>query len=146
MRAPGIDYARAVVLPSVSPLSLLSLPLLLQASPARPAPELPGGYGAALFQSLLALVLVCVLAWVLLRFFAGRGVGLGVGRRAKILERVPLDARRALVLVELGDHILVLGVGDGAAPTLIEKLPKDALPEPEARRTFLEAWKERRRG
>jgi len=39
--------------------------MLLQATDA--AAELPGGYGLALLQALLALGAVCVLAWSVLR-------------------------------------------------------------------------------
>ncbi len=120
------------------------MPLLLQVGASAASHELPSGYGVSLLQSLLALALVCILAWVVLRFFAARGVGVGLGRRVKVLERVPLDARRWIYLVELGDRVLVLGVGDGASPTLLKDLPKDALPEPAQKRGFLEALEARR--
>lgn len=98
------------------------MPVYLQAS------DLPGGYGIALLQTLLALAAVCVLAWVVLRWSAKRGLG-GAGRRVKVLERIPLDARRALYLVQIGERVLLLGGGDGAAPTLIAELAEDELPE-----------------
>lgn len=103
------------------------IPLLLQAS--ADAGELPGGYGIALLQTLLALAAVCVLAWVVLRWAAQRGLGLGVsGARVKILERVPLDARRTLWLVKIGEKVLVIGAGDNAAPALLAELREDELP------------------
>ncbi|MFW5921060.1 MAG: hypothetical protein ACOCUS_04415, partial [Polyangiales bacterium] len=61
---------------------------------ASEAADLPGGYGAALLQTLLALAAVCVLAWVVLRWSAKRGFGMGPsGGRVRVLERVPLDQR-----------------------------------------------------
>ena len=47
----------------------------------------------------------------------------------KVLERIPLDARRHLYLVEVGGKVLLLGAGDGAAPRLISEIDPDSLPE-----------------
>lgn len=97
---------------------------------------LPGGYGVALLQTILALAAVCVLAWVLLRWGARRGMGLGVSRgRVRVLERVALDPRRALYLVRVGDKVLLIGAGDGAAPAVLAELdPADLPPEAESAR------------
>ena len=97
--------------------------ILLQASDA-----LPGGYGVALLQTLLALAAVCVLAWVVLRWAAQKGLGIGAGgKHVKVLERVALDARRTLWVVEIGEKVLLIGAGDGASPTTLAELPTDAL-------------------
>jgi len=95
--------------------------------------ELPGGYGIALLQTLLALAAVCILAWVVLRWGARRGFGLGASRgRVRVLERVPLDPRRSLYLVKVADRVLLVGAGDGAAPKVLAELDPDELPpEPE---------------
>lgn len=90
---------------------------------------MPGGYGVALLQTLLALGAVCVLAWVVLRWTARRGLGLGAGRRVKVMERVPLDGRRALYLVEVGGRVLLLGAGDSSAPAVLAELDPADLPE-----------------
>jgi len=107
------------------------VPALLQASAdaAARSSELPSGYGAALLQSLLALLAVCILAWVVLRWASQRGVGAGSGRRVRVLERVPLDARRQLYLVQIGGKVLLIGAGDGAAPRLISEVDAEHLPE-----------------
>jgi len=77
----------------------------------------------ALFQTLVALAAVSVLAWVVLKWSANRGLGaFAKGRRLTVLERVPLDARRSLYLVEVGGKVLLIGAGDGAAPTLLSEL------------------------
>lgn len=110
---------------------------LLQAASST-ARDLPGGYGASLLQSLLALAAVCILAWVVLRWSAARGLGMGGGTRMKVIERVPLDARRWVYLVEIGERVLVVGAGDGASPTLLAELKKSELPDAPKARSFLE--------
>ena len=95
------------------------MPVLLQAASDA---DLPGGYGVALLQTLLALAAVCILAWVVLKWAAQRGLGIGAGKRIQIVERVGLDARRALFLVEVEGRVLLLGVGEGAAPALLCEL------------------------
>lgn len=97
------------------------MPVLLQAA------DLPGGYGVSLLQTLLALAAVCILAWVVLRWSARRGLGVSRGR-VKVLERVPLDGRRALYLIEVNGRQLLVGVGDGGAPALLTELEVDDLP------------------
>ncbi len=94
---------------------------LLQSTP-------PGGYGVALLQTLLALGAVCILAWVVLRWSARRGLGLGRPGRVRVLERVPLDGRRALYLIEIGERVLLVGAGEGGAPALIAELDASELP------------------
>lgn len=110
--------------------------LLLQA--ASRASELPGGYGVALLQTLLALAAVCVLAWVVLRWSAQRGLGIGQGQRIKLVERVALDARRTAFLVEVGGKLFFLAAGEAGPPALVAELDPADVPEPERRKTFLE--------
>ena len=90
---------------------------------------LPGGYGVALLQTLLALGAVCILAWVVLRWGARRGLGLGSGRKIQVLERVALDPRRALYLVKVGEKVLLIGAGDGAAPAVLSEIDPATLPK-----------------
>lgn len=100
--------------------------LLLQATTHS---DLPGGYGVALVQALLALCAVCILAWTVLRWSAGRGLGsLGGGQRIQILERAHLDARRTLYLVKIGERAFLVGAGDTGAPSLLAEIPASELP------------------
>lgn len=117
---------------------------------------LPGGYGAALLQTILALGAVCLLAWVVLRWAAQRGFGTGgfgtggfgtgglgaggLGSISKsrapgqepfvqVLQRIPLDARRSMFLVKVGPQALLLGLGEGGQITVLKELDAAALPE-----------------
>ncbi len=98
----------------------------------------PQGYGSALLQATIALAAVCLLAWLVLRFVARRGFGAATEGRLQVLERVPLDARRSLVLVQVGSRAFLVGTGDGAAPRLIAEFSSDALPSvpPKPRPSF----------
>ena len=87
---------------------------------------LPGGYGAVLLEALISLGAVCLLAWVLLRWASRLRIH-GRGGTLQVLERVPLDARRSLVLVRVGESVLLLGLGEGAAPRLLIELSPDVL-------------------
>ena len=118
---------------------LLQAPVLQAA--ARP---LPGGYGVALVQSLLALVAVCILAWVVLRWSAKAGLGVGRGEHLEVVERMALDARRSVVVVRVGKRLLLLGVGEQAAPSLIAELDPEELPRRESPKlSFLEVLRKR---
>ena len=104
------------------------MPIWLQTAP--PAP-LPSGYGASLLQTLLALAAVCVLAWVVLKWSAGRGFGIGArGGRLRVLERVPLDPRRSVYLVQVDGRCLVLGAGESGPPALLTELRTELRTEP----------------
>jgi len=93
----------------------------------------PGGYGWALLQALVSLLVVCLLAWLLLRFAARSGMGLpGAGRRVRVLERVVVDARRSLLLVAVGERVFLIGSGEGGALSLIAEMDHSELPEVEA--------------
>jgi len=113
--------------------------LVLQA-----ARSVPGGYGAALVQSLLALAAVSILAWVVLRWSARAGLGRG-GKHLEVLERLALDHRRGLVLVRAGRRRLLLGIGEGAAPRLVAELDASELPEgPAPKTSFLDILRTQR--
>lgn len=110
---------------------LVALQTLALQTAAPHEAELPGGYGWALLQAAISLLGVCVLAWLVLRWASKRGFGVGKrGSRMQVLERLPLDPRRSLHLVRVGDKVLVIGTGDGA-PTVLSEMPLAELPEPE---------------
>ena len=95
------------------------LPLVLLASPAWAAepPVLSGG--GLLLQGLFALLLVLAALmgffWLLRRFSPGQSSAQGV---VKVVGGVMLGTRERLVVVEVGDTWLLLGVGGGQVNTL----------------------------
>lgn len=94
-----------------------------------PRPLPIDSYGAALAQTLIALVGVCALAWWVLRWGARRGLGsLGNGR-IEVLDRATLDARSTVFVVRVGRRVLVVGAGPQSVTTLAE-LTEDELPPP----------------
>ena len=109
--------------------------LLLQASEST---RHATSYGASLVQAVAMLMGVCVLAWLVLRFASQRGLGHGPGQRVKVLERVALDARRMIYVVQIGERVLVLGGGEGASPTLLAELKPGEFPPLPPARSFAE--------
>jgi len=82
----------------------------------------------AKFSAALALVvsLILILGWLARRYGLGEGmpaIGSKKPRRMKIIEALPLDARRRAVLVrcDMTEHLILLGA---ASETLISS--KDA--------------------
>ena len=83
-------------------------------------------YGSYLLETMLTLMGVCALAFVLL--YGARKMGAGRASGAlSLLGRLPLDARRSIVLVKVGETVFVIGVGDGAM-TKLGELPASDVP------------------
>ena len=80
--------------------------------------DYPGLLGS-LAVSFLSLGLVCVLAFVILRWLSRRGVGQGRGAM-EIIARCPLEPRRSLVVVRVAGRCFLVGVGDGPMSMLAE--------------------------
>ena len=82
-----------------------------------------GGYLLDLLRTLFALAGVCLLAWVVLRMLARRGIGTGGSSgRMRVVERLALDRKTTLLLVVVDGRELLLAVGDSGPPRLIEVL------------------------
>lgn len=91
--------------------------------------EVPGGYGEFLLMSLLVLVVVCLLAWLVLRFGLRRLYPMarpGNEGPVKVIARVALEARQTLYIVEVGGKTMLLGTGDRPV-SLISELDSDAV-------------------
>lgn len=82
------------------------------------AGQLPG-LGGSLAVSLISLGIVCLIAYLSLRFLSRRGVGRASGP-IKVLARCPLEPRRSLYLIETAGRCFLVGVGDGPMTMLAE--------------------------
>ena len=71
-----------------------------------------GGYGEMLVGSLLVLGLVCLAAWVVVRFGVRRMWGPRGGGVLDVIARVPLEPRRSLYVVEVGGKVLLVGTSE----------------------------------
>jgi flagellar biogenesis protein FliO len=83
-------------------------------------------YASYLVETFLTLVVVCALAIVVL-YGARR---LGIGRPAGPVElwgQLPLDGRRAIYLVRVGEQVFVIGVAEGGM-TKLGEVPAASLP------------------
>jgi flagellar protein FliO/FliZ len=95
----------------------------VQAAPAPPdSPLSLGGMAQVLFGLLIVLAAVVATAWLLRRFSFGQHAANGAVR---VIGGVALGQRERLVLVEIGETWLVLGVAPGQVNTL-HSLPRPA--------------------
>jgi flagellar biosynthetic protein FliO len=77
------------------------------------------GFGGSLAISLVSLGVVCLIAYLALKFLSRRGVGRPNGP-ISVVARCPLEPRRALYVVEAAGRCFLIGVGDGPMTMLAE--------------------------
>src|SRR5215211_2937432 len=77
-------------------------------------------------ETVITLMAVIALSIVLLSALRRAGVGKGVGP-LELVARLPLEGRRAVYLVRVGETVYVLGASDNAIQKLGE-LPQGSLP------------------
>ena len=76
---------------------------------------------------------------------AGFGIG-GRGEHLEVIERLALDHRRSVVVVRVGQRMMLLGVGENAAPSLLAELAPGELPRDAVKKvSFLEVLRKRER-
>jgi flagellar biogenesis protein FliO len=89
-------------------------------------------YAGYLVETFVTLLAVCLIAFVVL--YGARRMGLGRPRGPiHLVGHLPLDARRAIYLVKVGEQVLVVGVGEGGMTKLGEVsaayLPAELAPQ-----------------
>lgn len=110
------------------PLLPLLLPLPAWAETAASAPGVPA---ASMLQAFLGLVFILALfflaAWLMRRLQSGRGT---VGSAMRVIGGVAVGTRERIVLVEIDDTWLVIGIAPGQIRTLhtLQKKPLDSTP------------------
>ena len=88
-----------------------------------------GPYAGYLLETFVTLLAVCGLAFVVL--YGARRLGIGRPRGPiQLVGQLPLDARRAIYLVQVGDQVLVVGASEAGITKLGEVAAK-ALPAPD---------------
>lgn len=95
---------------------------------ARPklAPR-PAGYGGMLLKMVLSLAIVCVVAFVALKWGLQRFASTqNQDGHMKVLARLNLEPRRALMVAQIGQRILVLSSSEAGIHLLTELDPEDA--------------------
>ena len=113
---------------------ILCAPLFAAAQTARPAYTPPpaavssGSILQVIFSLLLVLAAVALVAWVLKRVNLPQH---GTGSLLKVISGVAVGQRERIVLVEINDTWLVVGVAPGQVRTL-HSMPKAELPIPQA--------------
>src|SRR5437660_757794 len=86
-----------------------------------PGAELPG-LGGSIALTFVSLGIVCLIAYVALRWLARRGLGRSSGP-LRVISRCSLEPRRSLYLVEAAGRCFMVGVGDGPMALLAELDP-----------------------
>jgi flagellar protein FliO/FliZ len=111
-------------------IATLCLPLLAEAQTTRPVYTPPpavvssGSILQVIFSLLLVLAAVVVVAWLLKRINLPQH---GAGSVLKVISGVAVGQRERIVLVEVNDTWLVVGVAPGQVRTL-HTMPKTSLP------------------
>jgi len=91
--------------------------------------DLPG-FGGSIALSLVSLGLVCLLAYVVLRWLGRRGVGRS-DDCIRVLGRCFLEPRRSVYLIAAGGRCFLVGVGDGPM-SLLAEIDEASLPPAKA--------------
>ncbi len=83
-------------------------------------------YTGYLIETFVTLLAVCAIAFVVL--YGARRFGLGRAQGPiQLVGQLPLDARRSIYLVRIGEQVLVVGVGEGGM-TKLGEMPAADLP------------------
>lgn len=96
----------------------------------------PMSYGVALVKMLVALALVCALAYVVLRYVVRRLIPSGgMGRELSVVDRLLLGGGQSVWIVRARDRSFLIGSGSDGARLIaeLERGGPQVTNEPEAR-------------
>lgn len=98
-----------------------------------PMPEL--SLASYFIQLVVVAALTLGLGYLAIRFSRAKMSPLFKNKAIKILERLPVDPKRSLMIVGVGERRWLVGMGEGSFSTLAELNPED-MPAPEAKPDF----------
>jgi flagellar biogenesis protein FliO len=87
-------------------------------------------YGGYLIETFVTLLAVCALAVMVLYGARRLGIGRATGP-VELFGQLPLEGRRAIYLVRVGEQVFVIGVAEGGM-TKLGEVPASTLPSPAA--------------
>lgn len=91
------------------------------------APTVGADYGMMLIKMVIAVALVCLLAYAILRWGLGRIAGArSGGGEMQILGRLPIAPNRTIMVVQVGPRFLVVGNTETEISLLSELSPENA--------------------
>jgi flagellar biosynthetic protein FliO len=77
-------------------------------------PSMPWqNYGIFILETLVALAVVALAAWLITRYGWAHFFGRSKHGRMKVVERLALDPKRSVYLIEVDGETLLVGSGDG---------------------------------
>src|SRR6188768_3332479 len=83
-----------------------------------------GAYGGYIVQTFVTLLAVCAIAYAVL--YGARRLGLGRPRGPiSLVGQLPLDARRSIYLVRVGEQVIVVGASE-AGFTKLGEMPAES--------------------
>ena len=85
-------------------------------------------FGSYLAQTFVMLLVIVALAFVVLWGARKLGVGRPMGS-LRLMGRLPLDARRSVFLIQIGERVLVVGSSEAGLTKLAELDAKDVPPD-----------------
>ncbi len=105
----------------------MSTPVWAQEAVIR-APATPPRYGSLLLKTALSVAIVCVLAFVALKYGLKRIVGVGgADDRVRVLARYPIEPRRTLLVVRVVGKTLLLSSSEAGVHLVHALEEEDAL-------------------
>lgn len=108
-------------------LLFASAPAWAQEAAVR-APATPPRYGSLLLRTALSVGIVCIIAFVALKYGLKRFVGnAGADDRVRVLARYPIEPRRTLLVVRVVGKTLLLSSSEAGVHLVHELGEQDAL-------------------